>query len=138
MFPINENIIKLQQMFPKKSILFTNGRFQYYDPKLNSNQFWHGFYHWNQRFHTDFGAQNQIPNPREGQRKFLPEGVARGEEFFDLPEGLEFDSTPQNPYGISNSLVINFLFIPCRVVITDYMISCITQARKWLDYYFLD
>ena len=26
-------------------LLFKNGRFQYYDPKLNSNQFWRGFYH---------------------------------------------------------------------------------------------
>ena len=46
------------------------------------------------------GGVESNSKPKGRSKKFLPEGEARGEEFFDLPEGLEFDSTPPNPYGI--------------------------------------
>ena len=64
----------------------------------------HGYIYWNilfikmnNTFPTDLGSGNRIPNPRE-DRKILPQGAKRrGEEFFDLPEGLEFYSHFPNP-----------------------------------------
>ena len=51
------------------------------------------------RFYTDWGAPNQIPNLREGQKKI-----------FDLPLGLEFDSMLPNPYRIYYSDIASITF----------------------------